>query len=170
MNMVIMFVRHGDAENDELTNLGKKQCKLMCLAKENYVFSKIYCSTINRCKQTAEYLKNEYKLPVVYLDKLKDREVLSGKPQNEQEQLWYDNYLNKNFSSKNPEGCKEFLQRNFDVFDEIINNHKDKNENVILVAHSCTFYAMQEYFNKSSEDEINYYRLSNCAKVYFEVR
>lgn len=104
------------------------------------------------------------------MDDLRDREALHHDPETEEEQFWYDNYLNKNFSSLKPEGCKEFLQRNFDVFDRIISEHKQKNENVILVAHSCTFYAIQEYFNKSSGEEINYYRLSNCAKVYFEVR
>lgn len=168
--MVIMFVRHGDANEKGLTELGKHQCELMCEGEEKYKFSKIYCSSVERCKLTAEYLKNYFNIEVEYFDKLRDREVLSDAPQNEQEQLWYDNYLNKNFSSKSPEGCKEFLERNFNVFDEIIKNHKNKNENVILVAHSCTFYAIQEYFNKTAGSEINYYRLSNCAKVYFEIR
>lgn len=168
--MIIMFVRHGDADENGLTELGKRQCELMNESVERYNFSKIYCSSVNRCKQTAEFLKRKFALYAEYLDDLRDREALHHDPETEEEQFWYDNYLNKNFSSLKPEGCKEFLQRNFDVFDRIISEHKQKNENVILVAHSCTFYAIQEYFNKSSGEEINYYRLSNCAKVYFEVR
>lgn len=164
-----MFVRHGDAEEDELTQLGKKRCELMCEGEETYKFSKIYCSTVNRCKETAEYFERMYGLDVEYFADLKDRETLSGKPKTKDEQEWYDNYLNKNYSHKNPEGCKEFLERNYKVFDKIISKHKSKNENVILVAHSCTFYAIEEYFKKSDSDEIKYYRLSNCAKVYFEV-
>lgn len=167
--MIIMFVRHGDAIDDNLTDLGRKRCELMCQGEETYNFAKVYCSTVNRCKQTAEYFKNIYSLEVEYLEDLKDREVLLDTPANNIEWLWYNNYLNKNFSHDKPEGCKEFLQRNFKAFQKIIERHKIKNENVILVAHSCTFYALQEYLQNSKSDEIKYYRLSNCAKVYFEV-
>lgn len=168
--MIIMFVRHGEAKNDELTNLGKKQCELMVEQNEDYKFLKIYCSTTNRCRQTASFYKDKLKLETVYLDKLKDRELLGHDPENDDEQEWYDNYLNKSYSHKNPEGCHDFLKRNFEIFDNIIKTHKDKNENVILVAHSCTFYAIQEYFNHCLDDEIKYYRLANCSRVYFEIK
>lgn len=165
-----MFVRHGDAKNDELTEVGKKQCELMCESDEDYAFSKIYCSSVKRCKQTAKYLQEKYNLELEVLSSLRDRENLSAEPKTKDEQLWYDNYLNKNFSNSSPEGCKEFLERNFEVFDKVIKECKLKNQNAIIVAHSCTFYALQEYFNQSKDENINYYRLSNCAKVYFEVR
>lgn len=168
--MILMFVRHGESLNDELTGLGKKQCELMVMGNEEYRFSKIYCSVANRCKETALYLSEKYNLELEYLKGVKDRQMLKGDPITKGEKDWYENYLNKNFSYNNPEGCKEFLERNFREFDKIIKAHKDKNENVILVAHSCTFYALQEYFNKSLEDNIKYYRLSNCAKVYFEIK
>ena len=112
----------------------------------------------------------KYCLEIEILKDVKDRELLNHVPENQDEKIWYDNYLNRTFSHKKPEGCKEFLERNFHEFDNIINAHKERNENVILVAHSCTFYALQEYFNHSQEDEIKYYRLSNCSKVYFEIK
>lgn len=168
--MILMFVRHGESVKDELTEFGKKQCELMVLGDDEYKFSKIYCSVANRCKQTAEYLSEKYNLETEFLKGLKDRELLNRNPETEDEKIWYDNYLNKTFSHKNPEGCKEFLERNFREFDNIINTHKQRNENVILVAHSCTFYAIQEYFNHSAENEIKYYRLSNCSRVYFEIK
>lgn len=167
--MVIMFVRHGESVNDKLTDLGKAQCELMIKSSDDYVFSKIYASTANRCRETAEYLGNKYNLKIELLNGVKDRELLKSDPKNDNEQLWYDNYLNKTFSHKNPEGCKEFLQRNFKEFDKIIEKHKNKNENVILVAHSCTFYAIQEYLKPSNSDNVNYYRLSNCSRIYFEI-
>lgn len=167
--MIIMFVRHAEANGNALTELGKKQCELMCEQVENYNFSKIYCSSVERCKETAKYLKEKYKLDIEYFDKLKDREVLNKAPETKSEQEWYDNYLNKNYSHIEPEGCKEFLQRNFDVFNKIISSHKSKQENVILVAHSCTFYAIQEYLNPSKEKNINYCRISNCGRVCFEI-
>lgn len=168
--MIIMFVRHGEAVNDELTKLGREQCELMVKQNEDYDFAKIYCSTTNRCRETAKFYAEKLNLKVEYLDKIKDRELLEHKPENQDEKEWYDNYLNKSYSHKNPEGCFEFLKRNFDEFDKIIKTHKDKNENIILVAHSCTFYAIQEYFNHCQDDEINYYRLANCSRVYFEIK
>lgn len=168
--MIIMFVRHGDADEKGLTELGKKQCELMVDSNEQYKFSSIYSSSIDRCVQTAEFLAKKYNLKIQKVDEIKDRELLKASPQNADEQEWYDNYLNKNYSHNNPEGCYEFLQRNFNVFENIIKKHKIKNENVIIVAHSCTFYALQEYFNKCLDEEINYYRLGNCSRVYFEIK
>ena len=167
--MIIMFVRHAEAIDNKLTELGRKQCRLMCEQAENYKFSKIYCSSVDRCRDTAKYLKDKYGLEIEYLDAIRDREVLNKPPETLSEQEWYDNYLNKNYSNSNPEGCKDFLERNFEVFNRIISKHKSKQENVILVAHSCTFYALQEYINSSKGDNLNYYRLSNCSKIYFEI-
>lgn len=165
-----MFVRHGDAVDGNLTELGRKRCELMCQGEETYTFSKVYCSSVNRCRQTAEYFKTCYNLDIEFLPELQDRETLDGAPKTKDELEWYANYLNKNYSHNKPEGCKEFLRRNFKVFEKIIRTHKVRNENVIIVAHSCTFYALQEFFKKSESEEIDYYRLSNCAKVYFEVK
>lgn len=167
--MVLMFVRHGEAVDDKLTEFGKRQCELMIDGEEGYKFSKIYCSIANRCRETAEFFSRKFNLDVEVLTGVIDREQLKNKPQSEAEQEWYDNYLNKNYSHKKPEGCKEFLERNFLEFNKIVKNHKGKNENVILVAHSCTFYAIQEFFKPSESGNINYYKLSNCSKVYFEI-
>lgn len=169
--MIIMFVRHGESINDKLTDFGIAQCEMMADSEEEYKFSKIYSSVANRCKETAKFLCEKFGLDLVLLEGVKDRDQLENEePQNADEKEWYENYLNKNYSHKKPEGCKEFLKRNFAEFDKIILAHKEKNENVILVAHSCTFYAIQEYFNASVGDEIKYYRLGNCSKVYFEVK
>ncbi len=168
--MILMFVRHGESINDALTELGKKQCELMVQAQEEYKFVKIYSSTATRCRETAEFLSKNFDLDIELVEGVVDRETLANKPKDKDEQEWYDNYLNKNYSHKNPEGCKEFLERNFKEFSRIISMHKSKNENIILVAHSCTFYALQEYLNSSRQDEINYCRLSNCARIYFEIK
>ena len=77
--------------------------------------------------------------------------------------------MNPNYSHENPEGCKEFLDRTAALLDEVIAAHKPKNENIIISAHSCTLYAIMAYFNKEKTDKINWYRVSNCAKIYFEI-
>jgi broad specificity phosphatase PhoE len=102
--MILMFVRHGESVNDELTEFGKRQCELMVESDENYEFSKLYCSIMKRCKQTAFYLSEKYKLETEYVSGIKDRELLKGDPLSDDEKEWYDNYLNKNYSHKNQEG------------------------------------------------------------------
>lgn len=169
--MIIMFVRHADAKNDKLTKLGKLQCKLMFKQKENIKFEKIYSSNAGRCIKTAKCFQSKYKLPIEVVDGLTERELLSSDtPQNEKEQAWFDNYMNPLYSSKEPEGCKEFLTRNFIEFKRIVDEHIDKNENVIIIAHSGTFYALMAYVNGIRKNHnINWYRVGNCSKIYFEV-
>ena len=102
---------------------------------------------------------------------MKERELLkTGKPQNEKEQEWYDNYMNPMFSFDSPEGCKEFLTRNFVEFKRIINHHFERNENAIIVAHSGTFYCLMAFINGIQKNKnINWYRLGTGNKVYFEI-
>ncbi len=169
--MIIMFVRHAEAKNDKLTKFGKEQLKMVAKERETFAFSKIYCSPLNRCVSTARVFQDKYGLDMEILEGIRDRQLIATKkPQNEDEQEWYDNYLNPMYSHENPEGCKEYLARNFLQFKKIIDTHIDNNENVILVAHSGTFYSLLAYLNGIYKNKnINWYRLSTCGKVYFEI-
>ena len=169
--MIIMFMRHADAKNDKLTKFGRRQAKLALKEKENIKFSKVYSSNTKRTIKTARYFQLKYKLPAEVLDGLNDRELLSdGEPKNEKEQEWFNNYMNPLYSSTNPEGCKEFLTRNFIEFKRIIDEHIEKNDNVIIVAHSGTLYALMAYVNGIRKNRnINWFRAGHCSKIYFEV-
>ena len=169
--MILMFIRHADAKNDKLTKLGKQQIKLMMKEKESFEFSKIYCSPANRCLKTARPFQVKRKIQLEIVEGLKERELLkTEKPQNEVEQEWYDNYLNPMHSNESPEGCKEYLARNFIEFKRIIENHIDKNENAIVVAHSGTFYTLMAYVNGLQKNKnINWYRIGSGDRVYFEI-
>ena len=170
IDMVVMFVRHAEDVNDVLTKRGKKQCEMMIDYDETYSFSKIYTSPAKRCVDTAKELNKKFNLEIVVEDRLIERQKLANNvPQNKEEQEWYDNYLNPEFSYKNPEGCKEYLQRVFECLNDIIDKHSKNNENVIIVAHSGTMYALSAYVHgiKQGED-IKWVRVSNCAKIYFE--
>ena len=109
---------------------------------------------------------------IIKVEGIGERELLKTKePQTEQEKLWYDNYLNPMFSNEEPEGCKEFLARNFIEFNRIIDEHIDKDENVIIVAHSGTFYALMAYINGIQKNQdLIWYRLNNCAQVIVEIK
>ncbi len=170
--MIIKFVRHADSKKDKITRFGRKQCKMALKQKDAIKYEKIYCSSSGRCVRTARFFQNKLKLQVEVVEGLKEREtLLANEPQNEAEQLWYDNYLNPLFSNEEPEGCKEFLARNFIEFNRIIDNHIDKNENVIIVAHSGTFYALMAYINGIQKNkDLVWYRLTNCAQIIVEVK
>ena len=166
-----MFVRHADAKSDKITKFGKKQLKMFVSEKEGFKFSKIYSSPKNRCLKTARALQKKFKTQLEIVEGLKERELLSTRePQNEKEQEWYDNYMNPLYSNESPEGCKEYLARNFIEFKRIIEHHIDANENAVIVAHSGTFYALLAYINGIQKNKkLNWYRLGTCNKVYFEI-
>ena len=170
--MIIMFVRHADAKNDKLTKLGKKQLKLMTETRDSVEFSKIYCSPANRCVKTAQALQSKYKLPLEICEGLKDRELLGSTiPQTKEEKKWYNNYLNPLYSSEKPEGCKEYLTRTFMEFERMVKTHIEKDENIVIVAHSCTTYALSAFINGIKKDhDIVWSRIGNCSRLYFEVK
>ena len=167
--MIILFIRHADAKDDKLTKLGKKQAKLLS-EKDDFEFAKIYSSPMERCKKTAIIFNKKRKLPLEIDFRLKERETLGRKPKTKEEQKWYDNYLNPQFSNLSPEGCKEFLERVYEFLGERIFEHYQKNENIAVVAHSGTFYAIMSYFNKGKKENINWYKIGCASKVYFEVK
>jgi broad specificity phosphatase PhoE len=169
--MIIMFVRHADSKNDKLTRFGKYQCKMALKEKEKLDFAKIYVSPARRCVETARYFQNKYKIQTEICENLRERELLPERePRNEKEQEWYDNYMNPLYSSENPEGCKEYLTRTFIDFKRIVDENFDKNQNVIIVAHSGTLYALSAFVNGIAKDKnLNWVRVGNCSKIYFEI-
>lgn len=169
--MIILFIRHAEAKNDKLTKLGKKQAKLLGEQDEDFKFSKIYCSPTKRCLDTAKAYNKFRKVPLEIDKRLSEREQLEHVPQTKEEQVWYDNYLNPKFSCGEPEGCKEFLERVYEFLGERIFEHYQKNENIVVVSHSGLYYAFLSYFSKAKKgDNINWYKLGNASKVYFEVK
>ncbi len=169
--MILMFVRHAEAVSDEITEFGKRQIELAVQEEINHKFAKIYTSPANRCVETASAFCEKLNLGIEVVDGFAERELLKTKyPKNKKEQEWYDNYLNPIYSSKSPEGCKEYLARNFREFKKIINKHFEKNENAIMVAHSCTFYALMAFLNGVYKNKnIKWYRITTCGRVYFEI-
>ncbi len=169
--MIIMFVRHGESKKDKLSKFGVKQCKMMVKKEEKYKFSKIYSSPANRCVQTARFFQKKYKIKTEICENLRERELLPNSvPQNEKEQEWYDNYLNPLYSSENPEGCKEYLTRTFVEFKRMVDEHLEKDENIIIVAHSGTLYTLSAFVHGIVKGKnLVWMRLGNCDRIYYEI-
>ena len=168
--MIILFIRHAEANKDKLTKFGKRQAKLLSKQKEDYKFAKIYTSPLKRCEDTAKFYNKQFKMPLEKDNRLRERETLDDVPKNKLEKMWFDNYMNPQFANDNPEGCKDFLERVYEFLNERIFEHYQKNENIVIVAHSGIFYAVMSYFNKNKKGDISWYKIGNASKVYFEIK
>jgi len=80
--MNIYILRHGEKKGDEqgLTNLGKRQIKLLTKRLSKLNITKIYSSDLTRCKETSEIISKEIKVPIIYNPSL--REVPSAVKEN----------------------------------------------------------------------------------------
>lgn len=163
--MNIVLLRHGNENNDRLTNIGKKQIKNIIKQIEKFDFEKIYVSPKNRCIQTAKIISKKLNIGYEIKQELTERFQLGHTPQNQNEQLWWDNYMNYNFENSNLETCKQFYNRNKKVFDYIIKHHK---KNILIIAHSATSYALLNYI-KGFKDYLTHTEMSEGSYVAFEI-
>lgn len=160
-------MRHGDHIENKLNKLGKKQVEFSSKYLEKLNISKIYCSPINRCKESACIASRVLKKDIIIDNRLREREKIAS--QREEKDLeWYNNYLNVNYSSSDPEGAKEFFGRIKDFVEYIIRKH-DFSENVLLVGHSSTLYALAAYFYGVKSEAI-WMALGNGSIVCFETK
>lgn len=164
--MYIVILRHGNNINDKLTVLGKKQIKMISSQLKKYNFSKIFCSPKTRCVQSAQIIAKKLNLSYEACDELTERFQLGHRPQNKEEKLWWDNYLNLNFSDSKFEVCNQFYERNKNFFDYLLKNYK---ENVLIVAHSATAYAFANYFYGNQQDSLKRISIPEAGFVEFEI-
>lgn len=169
--MKICFVRHGHNRGDKLTSLGKKQCKNVCYDLYYEDFDKVYCSPLNRTMQTAKIICKKLSISnIKYDERLKEREQLRMVSDDPEIIEYNENYLNYNYCHTNPEGCREFCNRIFSFLDDLIDKHLDNDDNILIIGHSSTLYAINAYFTGIPKDkQIIWMRLGNCGKVCYEI-
>lgn len=70
----IYIIRHGEKIGDEsgLTKIGKKQVKLLTKRLSKLKINKIYSSDLQRCKETAEIIKKQIKIPIIFEKALRE--------------------------------------------------------------------------------------------------
>jgi len=164
----LVFVRHGDDINDRLTRLGKKQAKILAKQLDVEGIDAIFCSPKNRAFKTAKILARHLKIADVVIDeRLDEREKISSTTNNEDLKEFKLNYLNTDYSHKNPEGCKQYFKRILDFLNEI--RTKNQGKTVLIVGHSSFTYVLLSYVYGSQNTEAIWSRVSNCAKLCFEL-
>ncbi len=169
--MRVILFRHGENVGDELTAQGHRTVKNVGKQLREFNIKKIFTSSAKRCQQTTEILSKILNLKnIVVKDELKERFQLHRLPGNKAEQRWWDNYMNLSYvEPKNDrvgETLQEFVARNNKIFNEILKT-SNKDEDVLIVAHSATSYALTSFIYNTNE--IKWMKLGNANYIMFEI-
>lgn len=101
-------------------------------------------------------------------EELTERMQLGHAPTSKKEQEWWDHYMDLDYRSSNFETCFDFVARNAKVFDEIKENFDDEDD-ILIVAHTATAYALLAYITKKSNGVIDWIKIGNCNYLTFEL-
>lgn len=178
--MRICYIRHAKDKvgkdvifkgDTSLTMQGKRILKQTIEYYDKEKAVAIYTSPNKRAVQTAEIISKRYNIPVIVKEGLRERIKFDYVKGSEDEKIFWENYLNYNFQTDKFESCKTYIDRNFEVFKEIVDLHDKKDENVILVGHSATLYALNTFFNGIPRNkQIKWMQCGNCCMVKFETK
>lgn len=174
---MLYVIRHGEVDTNiknqvngwnekKLNNKGVIQAKEAMNNVEKLNIDVIFCSRLPRTKQTC-YLINKNKIPVIYDERLKERNANSmtyASVKTLDNKIWYDK--SKDIIYKDTEGFKNIIFRVFRFLEEIKKDYKDKN--VLLVTHGDICKAIYLYFNPNTLD-ISDYHQDNCEIVFYEL-
>lgn len=151
MKTRIIFVRHAEAEGNlyrifhgwtdsSITEKGHIQAQRAAESLKDTQIDILYSSSLKRTIQTAQYIADMKKLPIIRTDKLKEINggEWEGKRWAELPGIWpkeYDTWENAPHTHKMPNGecMEEFQQRLKDEVLHIISNNKGKN--ICIVTH-----------------------------------
>lgn len=165
--MIIYLVRHGEDENDVLTDLGKEQIEVLSKTLKQTKFDCIFSSPLERCKQTAKILKKKLGINQIIIDeRLKERQYQKSSPKSQQEWELWNNYLNTNYKNQNFETCGDFFERVFLFLNHLKTQKKDK---VLVVGHSALVYAFLSYFYGIKNGFAIWNGLTNSSCIMFEL-
>lgn len=166
----IFLCRHGQTEwnekhifqgqhNSPLTELGVAQAQKIGETLSCYQFDKVYCSVLDRAKQTAdEVLKamNKTDLPVeyvkgvqeIYLGVLEGHDFDSGMAKYPE---IMNSFWNETAGENDWETLGDVRKRASKQIEEIRDNNKDKT--ILVVTHGVVLRSLYSYFNNFTLEE-----------------
>ncbi|MEE0865422.1 MAG: histidine phosphatase family protein [Clostridia bacterium] len=179
--MKLYAIRHGETManskgiyngtlNEDINETGIKQAEETRQLMKDKEYDIIYCSPMIRAKHTCQII-NEKDIPVIYDERLKERSLgkLDGKEidrKGKDKELFY----NYNYKSNDEtfEDLPTLFKRVHSFLDEIIKKNKDKN--ILIVAHGGISRAIYFYFNEIPEDgDLSVYVPKNCEINTYEI-
>jgi probable phosphoglycerate mutase len=156
----IIFVRHGETdqnitelslrkanirhmpgfkeENAPLNSTGIEQAKRTAQELKDTRIDVIFCSSLQRARQTADIINEFHNVSIFEKDNLQERN--SGDYVGAAFHELFD--FDKNIKSENIESIKEFVDRIYSAMEEILNTDYD---NIAIVAHGGVHHAIRTY-------------------------
>lgn len=155
---MIYITRHGQTDwnvqkkvmgkwDEPLNNTGINQA----YETKNYLYNKdidlIICSPLLRAKQTAEIINEDRNLPIIYDDRIAERDFgeFEGMQTSNFDFNSYWNYY-KNEQYRQAENIQVFFDRIYNFLNDIVKKYSDKN--VLIVAHGGVSIPVTCFFNE----------------------
>ena len=152
---------------------GKRTAKKVANYLKNENVTVVYSSPIERASQTAKVIAKAFNVDHITMKQFTERKgVISRTPL---EQEWADNYLNLDYRNGKVETISDFYKANFEGLDMVIKENKlketkEKEQTIVIVAHSSNLYAFNAYFNKLPlKGKAVWMQCSNGAVVKYKV-
>lgn len=177
--MKLFLVRHGETKENEagilmghhhgiLTQKGKEQAKETALLLKDFKFAHIYSSDLNRCIDTAEFIK-EFHLdtPLTFTKELRERNlgILQGQ---KADSVDWDNLLGDTWENKKAEGgesLSELKSRALDFIRKLYDKHT--NESILLVSHNGWIKQIISHFTGVPSKDVE--KVGNAQIIKVEV-
>ena len=138
-----LFKKANGVTDTFLNQTGIAQAKLQAENLRNVNFDACFCSSQTRARQTCEII---YQGPIVFEDRRVEINAgeFEGADQTDAEtmKLLWQAVMS---GDKGTESFKDFMKRNCDFCDMVVEEHKDKN--VLIVTHGVIARLINYYFN-----------------------
>ena len=172
--MNLYVIRHGETnmgknniiatEDEPLNETGKRQAIEIGKEIKKLNINKVYCSPIQRAKDTLKLFELNINIPIIIENRIKERSM--GKYERIPfEDLEWDKFWNYNSDKLYPE--LESMKSVYERISEFLNELKLMNDkdNVLLVTHGGILMAICWYFNGIPENGNSSDANENC-KIY----
>lgn len=180
--MKLIITRHGESEENssgtlqgllpgKLSDSGRVQANKLGKRLAQEKVGIIYCSPVNRCKETLSIIQKflSVDVPVIYSDLIQERDFgkLSGKNWNEIDFNKLDQDTQEN-QTMGVESLEHVHQRMTQFFNEIKSKHP--NETVLVVSHSNPLRMLfAELLNMTFAEVLGKIKIKNASVSIFEL-
>ncbi len=170
--MKIIFVKHGESSfiTDKLTLKGKIQIRAVKRYLKDENIDAFFCAPQTRTLQSANLLNKGLNKPLYIIKQFDERKPLLTNQKDLIEEF-KTNYMNYNFENTKFETCKEYLDRVFVGFEEILKQESSDINTIVIVGHSSTLYAINAYLQGIPKDkQIKWLQINSGAVIKFLAR
>lgn len=175
--MKIFVVRHCTTEYNEkriycgstdipLSDIGLSEAKRLSAVSKEYDFDLVLCSPLIRAKQTAEAIVGTRNIPIIYENRLTERDF--GDLEEKNVDRADGKICRYSFAVKYPNGESnlQVAARIYRFLDEVKEKYFDKN--IFIVSHGSVCRIIRTYFKNMTDEEFYSYSHRNGTIEEYE--